>query len=469
MGHDETGRILIVDDQAAICYAMQRFLVAEGFEVETAGGGEEALSILSHRSVNVVVMDVTMPGMDGLKALARIKELHPATQVILMTAFSSTERAIEAMKQGAFDFLLKPFDNAHLLKVVTDALQSGQMLADLVFDRQVQEDGPEERIVGNSRKMLEIFKQIGKAAPTEATVLIQGETGTGKELVARAIYQHSRRTRKPFLAINCSAIPDALLESELFGHEKGAFTGAAVRHPGKFEQCNGGTIFLDEIGDLPLPLQGKLLRVLQDGSFQRVGGTETLRVDVRLIAATHRDLTDMVRKQNFREDLFYRINVLTIILPPLRERREDIEELCIYSIRKYNRLFNKNIRSIASDTLERLKCHTWPGNVRELENVIQKAVLLASDNSQELTLPASGVQGCSFHSPLSCQNVVEGFVERLFADGMPCSLPDLIQQMETRMVARALALTAQNQVQAARLLGIARNTLRKKLMDTSSY
>lgn len=465
MDHDETGRVLIVDDQAAICYAMQRFLAAEGFDVETACGGEEALSILAQHPINVVVMDVTMPGMDGLKALSRIKEAYPATQVILMTAFSSTERAIEAMKQGAFDFLLKPLDNAHLLKVVTDALQSGRMLADLVFDGQDQADGSEERIVGDSRKMLEIFKQIGKAAPTEATVLILGETGTGKELVARALYQHSRRTRKPFLAINCSAIPDTLLESELFGHEKGAFTGAVVRHPGKFEQCHGGTIFLDEIGDLPLPLQGKLLRVLQDGSFQRVGGTETLQIDVRLIAATHRDLTEMVRKKTFREDLFYRINVITISLPPLRERKEDIEELSAYFIRKYNRLFNKNIRYIASDTLERLKCHTWPGNVRELENVIQKTMVLAPGSALELSFPAPYDHECCFHSPLSCQNVVDNFVERLFAFGIPCSLPELIQQMETSMVAKALALTAQNQVQAARLLGIARNTLRKKQMD----
>ncbi len=468
MNHDETGNILIVDDQRAICYALQRFLVSEGFEVDTASSGENALSLLTQRPVNVVVMDISMPSMDGLATLSRIKETYPAVQVILMTAFSSTERAIEAMKQGAFDFLIKPLDNAHLLKVISDALQSGRMLADLVFDGQEQTDGAEDRIVGASRKMLEVFKQIGKTAPSDTTVLIQGETGTGKELVARALYKHGLRTRKPFLAINCSAIPDTLLESELFGHEKGAFTGATVRHPGKFEQCHGGTIFLDEIGDLPLLLQGKLLRVLQDGSFQRVGGTETLRVDVRIIAATHCDLAEMVKKKSFREDLFYRLNVISIALPPLRERQEDISELCVYFIRKYNRIFNKNIRSIASESLERLRDHTWPGNIRELENVIQKAVLLATNNSLELLLPVSGSHECCFQSLQSCTRLVDDFIERLFTNNLPCSLPDIIQQIETGMVAKSLSLTGQNQVQAARLLGIARNTLRKKLMERSS-
>lgn len=463
MEHEETGRILVVDDQMAICYALRRFLEAEGFDVSTASSGREALSLARTENPDVVIMDVSMPGMDGLEALSRLKSAHPAVQVVLMTAFSSTERAIAAMKQGAFDFLLKPFDNSHLLKVVRDALRSRRLMADVVLVEREPVDPAEERIIGSSPKMLAAFKQIGKVAPTEAPVLILGETGTGKELVARALYQHSRRARKPFLAINCAAIPETLLESELFGHEKGAFTGAAVRHPGKFEQCHEGTLFLDEIGDLPLSLQGKLLRVLQDGSFQRVGGTESLRVDVRLIAATHCDLKEMVAKKTFREDLFYRINVVSLSLPPLRERLEDIDELSAYFIRKYNRLFGKTIRSLASGTLDRLKRHTWPGNVRELENVIQKAMVLATGDCLEIPFLAAADAGRPGQPLFSCQQVVSTFVDQVLAGGLPCCLPEIIQQVETQMVARALELTGQNQVQAARLLGIARNTLRKKL------
>ena len=463
MEFEESGRILVVDDQAAICYALRRFLEAENYEVFTADSGYEALSLAGTEEPDVVIMDVSMPGMDGLETLARLKDAHPAVQVVLMTAFSSTERAIAAMKQGAFDFLLKPFDNQHLLKLVRDALQSRRMLGNVVFVGRESADPSEERIIGSSPKMLEVFKQIGKVAPTEAPVLIVGATGTGKELVARAIYQHSRRARKPFLAINCAAIPEALLESELFGHEKGAFTGAAVRHPGKFEQCHGGTLFLDEIGDLPLVLQGKLLRVLQDGSFHRVGGTASLRADVRLITATHCDLKEMVAKKSFREDLFYRINVVSLSLPPLCERREDIHDLATHFIHKYNRLFDKAIQSLTADTLDRLKQYAWPGNVRELENVIQRAMVMATGDCLELPSPASDGAGCPRQPMFTCQQEIHFFVDRVLAGGIPCDLPEIVQQVENQMVARALELTGQNQVQAARLLGIARNTLRKKL------
>jgi len=371
-------RILVVDDQQAVCYSLKRFLVAEGYAVLTATSGEQALACLEGFRPDLVITDVKMPEMDGLELLHAIKEHSPDLQVILITAYSTTDKAIEAMKLGAYDYLLKPFDNATLLGRIQEAIRAKEMMADVVSFDNWEQVPSGERIIGKSPEMLAVYKQIGKAAPSDATVLIQGESGTGKELVARAIYHHSRRTDKPFLAINCAALPEQLLESELFGFEQGAFTGADFKRVGKFEQCHGGTIFLDEIGEMSLATQAKLLRVLQDGSFQRLGGTETVTTDVRIIAATNRDLAAMVAKGDFREDLFYRIHVVAIQLPPLRDRRGDIKELITHFIRKYNRLLHKQIKGIRADTLRQLESYHWPGNVRELENVVQKGMVLCA-------------------------------------------------------------------------------------------
>ncbi len=457
-------KILVVDDQRAVCYSFQRFLQSEGFDVHTATSGEDALSVLNDANPDLVIMDVRMPEMDGLEVLRRIKESHPKVQVIMMTAFSTTEKAIEAIKLGAYDYLTKPFDNDELLIRAKDAIKTREMMEEVVTFDEVKDYAGGERIIGKSPAMLDIYKQIGRAAPTDATVLIKGENGTGKELVARAIYHYSNRSSKPFLAINCAAIPEQLLESELFGYERGAFTGADFKRIGKFEQYNGGTIFLDEIGDMPVGLQAKLLRVLQDGKFQRLGGTETIETNVRIIAATNKDIEDMVKNNTFREDLYYRLNVVTINVPPLRERKEDIKELVHYFIHKYNKKLGKTIKGITADALKKLKEHPWYGNVRELENVIQKAMVFC--NSDYLSMECCEglrVQNLLRNSCASLEEVIQNVVELAFKDGCQERFQDIVSTLEKSIVKRAMELTKGNQVHAARLLGISRNTLRKKL------
>ncbi|MFZ6006723.1 MAG: sigma-54-dependent transcriptional regulator [Nitrospirota bacterium] len=457
-------KILVVDDQRTVCYSLQRFLQSEGYNVHTATSGEDALSVLNDVNPDLVIMDVRMPEMDGLEVLRKIKESHPKVQVIMMTAFSTTEKAIEAIKLGAYDYLAKPFDNDELLIRAKDAIKTREMMEEVVTFDEVKDYAGGERIIGKSPAMLDIYKQIGRAAPTDATVLIKGENGTGKELVARAIYHYSNRSSKPFLAINCAAIPEQLLESELFGYERGAFTGADFKRIGKFEQCSGGTIFLDEIGDMPVGLQAKLLRILQDGKFQRLGGTETIETNVRIIAATNKDIEDMVKNNTFREDLYYRINVVTINVPPLRERKEDIKELVHYFIQKYNKKLGKTIKGITADALKKLEEHTWHGNVRELENVVQKTIVfcnsdyLSSECCEELHM-----QSLLRNSCVSTEHAIQNVVELAFKDGCQERFQDIVSTLEKSMVKRALELTKGNQVHAAKLLGISRNTLRKKL------
>jgi two-component system NtrC family response regulator/two-component system nitrogen regulation response regulator GlnG len=461
-------KILVVDDQRTVCYSLQRFLQSEGYNVHTATSGEDALSVLNDVNPDLVIMDVRMPEMDGLEVLKRIKESHPKVQVIMMTAFSTTEKAIEAIKLGAYDYLAKPFDNDELLIRAKDAIKTRELMEEVVTFDEVKDYAGGERIIGKSPAMLDIYKQIGRAAPTDATVLIKGENGTGKELVARAIYHYSNRSSKPFLAINCAAIPEQLLESELFGYERGAFTGADFKRIGKFEQCSGGTIFLDEIGDMPVGLQAKLLRVLQDGKFQRLGGTETIETNVRIIAATNKDIEDMVKNNAFREDLYYRINVVTINVPPLRERKEDIKELVHYFIQKYNKKLGKTIKGITADALKKLEEHTWHGNVRELENVIQKTIVfcnsdyLSSECCEELHM-----QSLLRNSCVSTEHAIQNVVELAFKDGCQERFQDIVSTLEKSMVKRALELTKGNQVHAAKLLGISRNTLRKKLGENT--
>ncbi|GER94723.1 sigma-54-dependent Fis family transcriptional regulator [hot springs metagenome] len=457
-------KILVVDDQKTVCYSIQRLLQSEGYDVITTTSGIEAIKIVENISPELVIMDVRMPEIDGLEVLKKIKEKYPKVQVIMMTAFSTTEKAIQAIKSGAYDYLTKPFDNDELLARVRDAIKTKRLIEEVVTFDEVKDYTVGERIIGKSPAMLEIYKQIGRIAPTDTTVLIKGENGTGKELVARAIYHYSNRSSKPFLAINCAAIPEQLLESELFGYERGAFTGADFKRIGKFEQCSEGTIFLDEIGDMPIGLQAKLLRVLQDGKFQRLGGTETIETNVRIIAATNKDIEDMVKKGTFREDLYYRINVVTINVPPLRERKEDIKELIHYFIQKYNKKLGKTIKGITADALKRLEEHQWPGNVRELENAIQKAMVFCG--SEYLSMECCEglhMQNLLRGSCVSLEKAIENLVELAFKDGCHERFQDMMNMIEKSMVKRALELTRGNQVHAARLLGISRNTLRKKL------
>lgn len=454
--------ILVVDDQKVICYSLQRFLQSEGYDVVTATGGNEAVAIINASNPDLVIMDVRMPDMDGLEVLETIRATHPKSQVIMMTAFSTTEKAIHAMKLGAYDYLTKPFDNDELLIRVRDALKTRDLMKEVVtLDETDYTDS--ERIVGRSALMLDIYKQIGKAAPTDVTVLIRGESGTGKELIARALYHYSKRSSKPFMAINCAAIPEQLLESEFFGYERGAFTGADFKRLGKFEQSNGGTVFLDEIGDMSLNLQAKLLRVLQDGRFERLGGNETVKTDVRIIAATNKDIENMVKKATFREDLYHRLNVVSIYAPPLRERKEDIKELAAYFIRKFNRKLGKCVKGITTEALKILNEYSWPGNVRELENLIERAIVFCGNDY--LSVECCGEFSLQPQSTVcaTLEDTIKYLTDLSFKEGCQGKFQDIISMLEKSMVKRAMELSKGNQVHAARLLGISRTTLRKKL------
>lgn len=457
-------KILVVDDQKAICYSLKRFLESEKYTVQTACSGKEALLLIKNSEPDLVLMDVKMPEMNGLEVLYKIKTSYPAVQVFMMTAHSSTDKAIQAMKAGAYDYFMKPFDNHELLIKIEDALKTKAMMADVVSFDSCEEDIAGDKIIGKSQGMLEIYKQVGKLAITDATVLILGESGTGKELIARAIYNYSNRSKKNFLAINCAAIPVQLLESELFGYEPGAFTGANFKRIGKFEQCNGGTLFLDEIGDLPLILQAKILRVLHDGTFFRLGGSQKIQSDVRIIAATHRNLEEMVKKGAFREDLFFRIAVATIAIPPLRERREDTKGLVQYFIQKYNKKHGTAIKGLTIGALKNLEEYNWPGNIRELENTVQNLMIFC--NNDYLTIECRENPLNKSNSCESIDEAIKNIVDLAFNDKTYGIFPGLIDKIEKTMVQKALELKKGNQVQAAELLKISRNTLRKKMAES---
>src|SRR5882757_1010563 len=366
--------ILLIEDDASLAANLCDVLKEDGFKVTMCNRGDEGLRRASNEECDVVLTDLRLPGLGGLELVKQLHETQPRLPVVLMTAHGTIETAIEATKLGAYDYLQKPFEMRELLGVLQRAVDAGRLMRETV----ALPDAPVEShtaLVGTSRAMQDVCKEIGRVAARPVTVLIRGETGTGKELIARAIYQHSPRAKAPFIAINCAAIPENLLESELFGHERGAFTGADQRRIGRFEQANKGTLFLDEIGDLPPNTQVKLLGVLQQQIFQRVGGTETIAVDVRVIAATHRNLEAMTREGKFREDLFHRLNVVCLQLPPLRERRDDIPILVQHFLRKYSGDFGVETPTISSDAVAVLQADSWPGNVRELENVTRRLLL----------------------------------------------------------------------------------------------
>jgi two-component system nitrogen regulation response regulator GlnG len=462
--------LLLIDDEEDVRYSIQRIFVSPEIELATAASGEEGLKIIPKFKPDLVLMDVRMTGMTGLETLRRIRQGDPKLLVILMTAYGTTQMAIEAMKLGAYDYLLKPFDIPKLKEIVANAFKAARDMKQVVsYEPLLESEDYDLGIVGRSEPMQQVFKLIGQVAISDATALITGESGTGKELVARAIYHHSNRAEQPFLAVNCAAIPEQLLESELFGHERGSFTGATSQRIGKFEQCNHGTIFLDEIGDMTPPTQTKILRVLQSGTFERVGGNEPLKVDVRVIAATNKPLEAAVAARQFREDLFYRLNVVRIQIPPLRDRRDDIPLLVNYFLKKLAHEQQRPPKSVAASAIKMLEKYHWPGNVRELENSIRRAHVMAKSDA---ILPADLPPEINGGGALAPTPGVGGEVAATDAAALARQLfqwakrdPKLkvIPAVERELVIQALKETNDNQVHAAKLLGITRATLRKRI------
>ncbi len=468
-------KLLLIDDEADVRYSLQRIFDSPDMELATAASGEEGLRVIPKFAPDIVLMDVRMTGMTGLETLRKIRATNPKLLVILMTAYGTTQTAIEAMKLGAYDYLLKPFDIARLKTVVGNAFKAARDMRQVVsYEPLLQSEDYEVGIIGRSQAMQQVFKLVGQVSATDATALITGESGTGKELVARAIYHHSDRVQQPFLAVNCAAIPEQLLESELFGHEKGAFTGATVQRIGKFEQSNNGKIFLDEIGDMTPATQTKILRVLQSGTFERVGGNTPIKVDVRVIAATNKPLEAAVAAKQFREDLFYRLNVVRIPLPPLRERPTDIPLLVNYFLEKNARELQRPPKSIATSVIRALEKYHWPGNVRELENAIRRAhvmaksdAILLSDlppeiNGQNDVHAAVSVPGPGMAGELA-PNDVAALARQLFQWARRDPKLKIIPAVERELVIQALKETGDNQVHAAKMLGITRATLRKRI------
>ncbi|MBI2903398.1 MAG: nitrogen regulation protein NR(I) [Candidatus Methylomirabilis oxyfera] len=466
-------KILVVDDEESIRWALRKGLEREGYRVVLASDGAEGLARATESDIDLVLMDIKMPGSDGFETLTRIKESRPDLPVIIMTAFGTLQAAVQAMKRGAYDYITKPFDFDEVSILVRRAFE----VRDLTEQVARMEGGGGqafdfEGVVGLCPAMQQIFKLVGKVAASDLTVLIRGESGTGKELLARATHYNSRRLARPFVAVNCAAIPRDLLESELFGHEKGAFTGASALRRGKFELAEGGTLFLDEIGDMDLALQAKILRVLQERQFERVGSERPLSADVRVIAATNQDLETAVAQKSFREDLYYRLNVVAINLPPLRERREDIPLLVNHFLHLFAQEQGGDVKAVSPEALELMLAYDWPGNVRELENAVKRACVLAATSlilpehlPASLAPPADAVArpGSSFEGMLYRGIGVE--LQRLKQERDGQIYPHFLVALERPLLQHVLERTSGNQLRAAELLGINRNTLRKKLRE----
>jgi DNA-binding NtrC family response regulator len=457
--------LLVIDDEESVRYSFRTIFATEAVTVLTAATGAEGLELVRRHNPDVIVLDLQLPDRTGLDVFGDIQSLAPKKPVLFITAHGTTQTAIEAMKRGAFDYLIKPLDLERLSQMIERAFEAARLM---MVPAVLPAEDPSDQIVGRSTLMQEMCKTIGRLAHQDTNVLILGESGTGKELVARALYSHSRRADKPFLAINCAAIPETLLESELFGHEAGAYTGATRRRIGKFEQCGTGTVLLDEIGDMPALLQAKILRVLQEQQFERVGGNETIQTHVRILAATNQDLPRLVAEGRFRKDLYYRLNAVTIQVPPLRQRLEDVAELAHYFLFRFNRELSMDLRGFAPEALEKFQAYAWPGNVRELQGAVKQAMLNAAGHLiLPEFLPDSLVQSAARETP--------------GADGEALDLPALIDallqkpdgQLHERVVAaverillvKVLKHTHGNQVKASELLGVNRSTLRHRLRD----
>ncbi|ACB76575.1 sigma-54-dependent transcriptional regulator [Opitutus terrae] len=473
--------ILVIDDDAEIRYSLSRVLSSRGYTVLEAPNGEQGVvAVKKGPAPDLVLLDVRMSGMGGIEALQLIRSANPKQLVILMTAFGTAQTAIEAMKYGAFDYVMKPFDPQKVLALADAALKTrADLRAVSDYKPTINADDYREGIVGSSPVMQEVFKIIGQVTASDVTVMITGESGTGKELVARSIWKHSHRSSKPFIAVNCAAIPDNLIESELFGHEKGSFTGATGQRLGKFELCDGGTIFLDEIGDMALATQTKILRVLQAGEIQRVGGTETIRVDVRVLAATNKDLEAMVKAKTFREDLYYRLNVVRIKMPPLRERAEDIPQIVDFCLQNLVKQKKARATKVSPEAMAALTRHSWPGNVRELENVIYRSAVIAQGEAilekdlpaelrTGLTEPVAAAESGAASERSAVTTRTEPALTReraldfVFASYAAEDEP-LLPRLERELIDRAMTAAAGDAAKAAKQLGLTKAALQKRL------
>ena len=441
--------ILVVDDDQNIRRVLRNLLDKEGFNVLTASDVDKALPLIDAQDLDLIVTDLKMPGKSGMDLLTLCHEKRPAVPVIMITAFGNVEAAVAAMKKGAYDFITKPFDENELLNVIEKAISESEMNKELIstyFDKETHFS----QIIGKTPVIQQVFQTIQKIAPTDSTVLITGETGVGKELIAREIHLGSQRRNHPFVKVNCAAIPETLLESELFGYEKGAFTGAVTNKPGRFEIAHEGTILLDEMGEIPLHLQAKLLGVIQDKSFDRVGGVKTIKVDIRIIAATNQDLQSAVQSGKFRSDLFYRLNVVPIHIPPLRERKDDLIPLVGYFLKIFTDKYCKKINNVSPEIMATFSNYDWPGNIRELENVLERMVLMSETDTLTLDqLPAE----------------IRGAISTVEASTLKEKVDIISQMTEKQMIIDVLKKTNQNRTKAAKSLGISRRTLQNKIKE----
>jgi two-component system, NtrC family, response regulator AtoC len=467
-------RVLIADDEPNLRKVLATILVREGYEVLQAADGQEALDLVDQGGVDAIITDLKMPKVDGMAVLRRVVADAPDVPVIIITAHGTVDSAVGAVKAGAFDYIEKPFEQEQIRQVVAKAVAQGEAQRRMPRPYIHSGDMPHGRfgLVGEAATMRQIYAVIEKVADTPSTVLITGESGTGKELVAKALHEHSSRKDAPFIKINCAAIPKTLMESELFGYEKGAFTGAVGSKPGRFELADKGTLFLDEIGEIPVEMQVKLLRALQESEFERVGGIRTIKVDVRLVTATNRDLEKETRAGNFREDLYYRLNVVPLHIPPLRERREDIPLLVEHIVRKFNERLKKQISGLEPEALERLTQHAWPGNIRELENVLERTLLFCDApriRLQDLQLPITSADGSTSSAPISVSPSPSASSSSLPVVGELHSLKDIVraetERVERELIQRALDETGGNVTQAAKLLKISRKSLQMKMKE----
>ena len=452
------GLVLVVDDEPEHLASLRRIFEKDGLAVKTAASGELALEVLRTEPVTLILSDLMMPGMSGIELLKAARTLRPGADFLVMTAYATIELAVEAMREGAYDFVQKPFKAALIRRVIARALERQRLAAENRMLRQelaAVRSGKDRAIIGRSPAMQDTLEMVRQAAPSTATVFVHGESGTGKELIARALHDESLRAEGPFVVVNCAALPESILEAELFGYERGAFTGATDTKEGRIERAEGGTLFLDEVGELSLAVQAKLLRVLQEGELERLGSTETRQVDFRLVSATNRDLEEMVRHRTFREDLFYRLNVIGIHLPALRERPEDIPLLVDHFVRRYAAKNDKPVRGVSPDALSALSTWSWPGNVRELENVIERAVVLCRGDVLGLEdLPP----------PLRTGPVAPG-APAIRVEGRNVVIPvgTRLEEVEQVMIERTLEETGGDKTLAAQLLGIAARTIYRKL------
>lgn len=437
----EDARVLVVDDEPMVCLALTNWLEEENYFAQAVEDGVQAVKAVREENWDIVLLDLRMPGMDGMEVLKQVKEIAPQTVVIMMTAYASIPGAVQAMQEGAYDYIVKPLDVDQLTLMLKRIVEHQQLITEnILLRKRLTEQYEYEDIIGRSEAMQEVFSMIKAVTDTNATVLITGETGTGKELVARAIHSNSSQRYGPFVATSCGALPETLLESELFGYEKGAFTGADRTKKGRFELANGGTLFLDEVGDISMKTQIRLLRVLQEKSFSRLGGTEQIKVDVRLISATNRDLVAAIEEGSFRSDLYYRLNVVSIQLPPLRERIDDVPLLAAHFINKYNVEFNKKFDRVDRKAMDFMMDYHWPGNVRELENVIERAIVI----DQGPQMKVKHLPFCNIESPLTEE-------------------PRSLQEVEKSHIEKMLQRNDWNIAKTARLLNIDRSTLHKKI------